>query len=486
VPGTIKEQLGPYIAALAVVAASSTLAYLVFSLTGNANLSPIFLGGVLIIAYLFGSVPAYFAAGLAFLIYDFFLVEPRFTLTFTASDICTLVGFLAVAMLTGRLTGRVKDEARRAEARAGATQALFAATRTFSGSSDEEFIRDQLARRLSIAAKGQAFLSNGPTLICCPPDLSVPPGAISTAHRLEHADPGVATETVPIVEWRLRPLVADGAVLGVVGWKTRRDANRDDDLVAILADVGAAAIARARLAAGKSEAEARARTEDLRNALLSSISHDLRTPLAAIMASASSLSEFGESFDAPTRKDLAANIQQGAERLDSFVANLLNMTRLESGALTVQRVAFSAPEIIERVISRHCWSSERPVRMSIAPDLPEALGDPVLFERAFWNVFENAVRYAPDARAISIGARSDGDELDIRVEDEGPGLPETDLTRIFDKFFRSSATAHVPGTGLGLSITKGLIEGMGGEVGARLRDDGKTGLVVSLKVPAAT
>jgi two-component system sensor histidine kinase KdpD len=483
--GQLRNQLRRYAAAAAIVAASTGAAEIVYRLTESTRLSMIFLAGVLVTAYLLGSGPAYFAASLAFLIYDFYLVEPRFTLTFSTSDMITLVVFLAVAMLTGRLTGRVKDQAKRAQARARTTSALFDATRAFSGSSDEAFIRDQLARHLSAAAKGDAFVRHGPDVVTCPAGLAVPAEVARVAMQIGDEDRAVPADTVVCGEWRLRALTADVAVLGVVGWRVRGDTERDQKLVEILADVGAAAIARARLAAGKAEAEARARTEDLRNALLSSISHDLRTPLAAIMASASSLSEFGESFDAPTRKDLSATIQQEAERLDSFVANLLNMTRLESGALTVQRVAFSVSETIERVVSRGRPSAARPVTVSIASNLPEALGDPVLFEQAFWNVYENALRYTPELGAVDVVARGAGDEIEVRVEDNGPGLPAADLTRVFDKFFRSSVTAQKPGTGLGLSITRGLVEGMGGAVAARPREDGKSGLVITLRVPAA-
>jgi two-component system sensor histidine kinase KdpD len=439
---------------------------------------------VLVSAYLLGSGPAYFAAGLAFLIYDFYLVEPRFTLTFSTSDLITLLAFLGVAMLTGRLTGQVKDQARRAEARARTTSTLFAATRAFSSASDEPFIRAQLAEHLATAVKGEAFVQGAGLTVSRPADLTPDAGLAEAALRLEQAAPAAAVESVRFGEWTLRPLGAGEAALGVVGWRSRRQAEADRELVEILADVGAAAIARARLAAAKAEAEARARTEDLRNALLSSISHDLRTPLAAIMASASSLSEFGESFDAATRKDLATTIQQETERLDSFVANLLNMTRLESGALTVRSVAFSVPEILAHVVERRPAGARR-VELVVAADLPEALGDPVLFEQAFRNVFENALRYTPDDGPVWIAARRADGGIEVSVTDAGPGLPAADLPRIFEKFFRSAVTARKPGTGLGLSITRGLVEGMGGAVAARARPDGEPGLVVVLAIPAA-
>lgn len=474
-----------YAAAAGVVTLSAVAAELLYRLTESPRLSVVFLASVLVTAYLLGSGPAYFAAALAFLAYNFYLVEPRFELNYGGpEDIVTLAVFLIVAMLTGRLTGRVKDQAKQAEARARATQALFDATRAFSGSSDEVFIRGELARSLALTARGEAFVREQARTVASPPDLRVPAEVSWSAMEVERKALKEPARCVASGDWTLRALSADGAPLGVSGWRGERAA-ADEPFLEILAEVGAAAVARARLAAGKAEAETRAQTENLRNALLSSISHDLRTPLAAILASASSLSEFGESFDAATRKDLSATIQQEAERLDAFVANLLAMTRLEAGALTVQRIAFSVPEIIERAVGRRPAHGGARVDLAVAPNLPEALGDPVLFEQAFWNVFENAVRYAPRESPISVRAAQTGKVLEVSVEDQGPGVPPEDLPRVFDKFFRSAVTAETPGTGLGLSITKGLITGMGGAVAAGARPDGARGLRMTISLPAA-
>jgi two-component system sensor histidine kinase KdpD len=476
-----------YLAAAAIIVASTGVAELLYRVTETTRLSMVFLGGVLVTAYLLGSGPAYFAAGLAFLIYDFYLAEPRFTIQFGPEDLLALAMFLAVAMLTGNLTGRIRDEAKRAEARARSTAALFDATRAFSASSDEAFIREQLVQHLGAAAKGEAFVRNGLRVFASPPDFPMPPDLLREAMSIDKEARAGRLATSTAAGWSLRPLLAHGEFLGVAAWRTTpaQPPGPDERLLEILADVGAAAIARARLAAGKAEAEARARTEDLRNALLSSVSHDLRTPLAAIMASASSLSEFGESFDAATRKDLSATIQQETERLDTFVANLLSMTRLEAGALTVQRVAFSVPEVIERTVRRRMTNSSRKVTITIAPDVPEVLGDPVLFEQALGNVFENALRYTSEDQGIILTVTRGDAGVSVEVQDEGRGIPPGDIHRIFEKFFRSSATAHKPGTGLGLSITKGLVEGMGGSVLARLHGGDGSGLIVAIKLPVA-
>lgn len=471
-----------YPAALGIVAASSGAAEILYRLTENTRLSMVFLAGVLVTAFLFGSGPAYFAAGAAFLVYNFYLVEPRFTFSFEAEDAATLAIFLAVAMLTGHLTGRIRDEAKRARARARTTQVLLDATRDFSASDDEAVVRERLARRLGEAAKGEAVIGDAES-----GGTPVGPGRTAVMEAFALAEAG-RLATTRADGWALRPLWADGAPQGVAAWRSDADRSLGADehaLLDILVDTAAAAIARARLAAAKADAETRARTEALRNALLSSVSHDLRTPLAAIMASASSLQEFGESFTPEVRKDLAATIQEEAVRLDAFVANLLNMTRLEAGALAAQRIAFSVPEVVERTVARHGAALGRRLSVRLPGELPEALGDPMLFEQALGNVVENALRYAAAHRPVEISARAGAERLEVEVRDEGGGVAEQNLERIFEKFFRAPETARRPGAGLGLSITRGLMEGMGGAVAARNRADGVAGLAVTLTLPAA-
>jgi two-component system sensor histidine kinase KdpD len=341
-----------------------------------------------------------------------------------------------------------------------------------------------LADHLAAAAKGEAVVCDGVARTAAPQDLALPEEVLAEAAAMERAWIYGAV-TAQAGEWTLRPLAAGEALLGVAAWRPAGDqrlADEEETLLEILADAGAAAIARARLAAGKAEAESRARTEDLRNALLSSISHDLRTPLAAIMASASSLHEFGETFAPGVRKDLAATIQEEAERLDAFVANLLSMTRLEAGALAVQQIAFSVGEVVERTVARRAALSGQNLMVAIPPDLPEGVGDPVLFQQALGNVLENALRYGPAGGLVTVRAAAAEATVAVEVCDEGPGAPPEELERIFEKFFRSSRTAHRPGTGLGLSIARGLMDGMDGAIAAENR--AKAGLRVTLRLPS--
>lgn len=473
-----------YGAAALIVAASALAAELFFRLTHSARLSSIFLVGVLISAFALGSGPSYFASALAFFVY-MFLVDPRYELSFgSPDDFNTLFVFLAVAVLTSSLTGRVRDEAGRVAARGRATAALLDATADFAASLDEAFIRARLAHHLAAAARGEAVVFGGDARVATA-DADVDQALMEAAEALQSGDLSTSGPIV-VSGWSLRALQADEAVFGVAAWKAAPAESRKDDdraLVEVLADTGAAAIARARLSRAKSEAETLARTEALRNALLSSISHDLRTPLAAIIASASSLHEFGADFPLEVRRDLAATIQEEAERLNLYVGNLLSMTKLESGALHVQQIAFSLAEVVARVTRRQEGLNRRAVDQHADPGL-EVMGDPILLEQALSNILENAMRYSPADAAVAVSARLEGGRAVIEIADDGPGVPEADQERIFEKFYRAP-NATRSGTGLGLSIARGLLEGMGGSLSAANRPAPDHGLIVTARLGVA-
>lgn len=470
----------PYAAALLIVVACTAVAEFLYRVLHTNRLSTVFLAAVLITAVRFGSGPAYFAAVIAFGIYNFYLVEPRFTLNLgSAEDVLLLVLFLAVAMLTGRLAGRVRDQAATAQSRARTAGALFEASRNFSGLNDEEAIRTELLKQVSQAAGGPALMSTQGRISTWPDGVVVPD---MVAGALDEPRATVAPG------WRMRPL-ATQEDLGRVAWREPASGTPTDEdpLIDVLVDVGASAIIRARLAAAEAEVRAIAQTERLRNALLSSISHDLRTPLASILASASSLREFGDQFEPAVKEDLLSTIQEEAERLNQFVANLLQMTKLEGGALGVQCSRVNVREVSERVLKRLQRRAGRR-QLRVAPECHglEVRADPNLLEQAIANVVENAIRFSPDGSQVLLtGARLDAFTL-VEVSDEGPGVPQEDLCRIFDKFYRSPASAaQVAGAGLGLSIVRGLVEAMDGSVTARESAPGAGGLTVSLLLPSA-
>jgi len=349
-------------------------------------------------------------------------------------------------------------------------------------------VREELARRLAAAAGAEAFVRDGAQVdVVADPAEEAAIEEMSASIEAQSAGwPEGATITTP--NWAFRRLQAGEETFGVAGWRRDRAPPRTREshaLIEVLIDTAAAAVARVRLTAAKADAESRARTEDLRNALLSSISHDARTPLAAILASATSLQEFGDVLDAPTRLDLASTIQEEAVRLDAFVANLLHMSRLEAGALGIACSPFNVPEVVNTVVARRGLGAEGAVALEIAPNLPEALGDSGLFAQALGNVVENALRYG-DVRAGPIRVLASAGEGEVRVEvrDRGPGVAEAELPRIFEKFYRAASAGPASGTGLGLSITRGLVEAMGGRVSAH-NVAGPRGLSVTVALPVA-
>ncbi len=290
-------------------------------------------------------------------------------------------------------------------------------------------------------------------------------------------------------EWRRREVQADGIEFGQLAWRPTGASPEamveDERLIDVLIDLGAAAIRRAQLTAAQSEVQAFAKTEQLRTALLSSISHDLRTPLSAILVSASSLHDYGDRFEPKVRTDLALTIREESRRLNRYVENLLNITKLESGALAIGQVAVDLADVVGEVGELYeRRNSTRKVGREIESEGLFVTGDQVLLEQALGNIVENALRFAPEGSTVVLRAvRREGGAV-IEVLDEGPGVPPKDIERIFEKFFRSAATAtHLKGSGLGLSIAKGLTEAMGGTISAHARDDGRSGLCVVISLP---
>ena len=471
---------GRYAVAGVLVLVATAAAELLAQLTGSNRVAGSFTVAVLVISYLLGSGPGYAATVASFLVYNFLIAKINFHFeAYRAEDVLVLVTFPVVAALMGNLTGRLRDEAKRSEARARTTAVLFEATREFSATDDAHVIRARLADHLAAAVHGEAFVLSGGREFWS--GAEPPPQAVVEAARAL-ADDGAGAEAREASGWGLRRLAEGGAV----GWTAEvRPEPAEEALLHILADAGAAAIARAQLAAAKAEAETRAKTEDLRNALLSSISHDLRTPLAAVLASATALQEFGDKFDAKTRRDLTNTIQEEAERLNAFVTNLLNMTRLEAGALDARRAPFDLAEVVDRTRRRFDrLKGSRNITWSLGQGAGRAVGDPMLFEVALANVLENAMRYSPDGGVVAMASVRRGDEVVLMVSDQGPGVEAGELERLFDKFYRGSSAKRTPGTGLGLSIVRGVMQGMGGSAFAEIRRDAASGLAVSLSLPA--
>jgi two-component system sensor histidine kinase KdpD len=241
------------------------------------------------------------------------------------------------------------------------------------------------------------------------------------------------------------------------------------------------------LAADVDRARLAAETERLRSALLTSISHDLRTPLASILGSAVSLKTYRRALDEAAQDELVGTIQEEAERLNRFIANLLDMTRLESGAIEPRADLVDLADIIGSALGRAGKVlANHKVEIDLDSDLPMLRLDPVLFEQVLFNLFDNAAKYTPPRTEVRLKAWRDGGVVHLQVLDEGEGIPPEDLERIFDKFYRiQAADRKRAGTGLGLAICRGFVEAMGGSIIAGNRQDRRGAVfTIALPVPA--
>jgi two-component system sensor histidine kinase KdpD len=301
---------------------------------------------------------------------------------------------------------------------------------------------------------------------------------------------GRGADTLPGGKRLFLPLRTGRGAVGVIG--IDRDGEgavltpEERRLLDALADQAAIAVERTRLAEDIDEARLLAETERLRSALLTSISHDLRTPLASIIGAITSLRSYGDNYDTDAREELMATVQDEAERLNRFVGNLLDMTRLESGALEPKREYLDLGEVVGTSLDRTAKIMHRhEVIVDIAPDLPMLSLDAVLMEQVLVNLLDNAAKYAPPASRIQLKVYRDDQDIQIDVIDEGPGIPENALERIFDKFYRVRATDRQrAGTGLGLAICRGFVEALGGRIIAHNRTDG-TGAILRVSFPIA-
>jgi two-component system sensor histidine kinase KdpD len=438
-------------------------------------ISLLLLAAVLLSAAQGGFAASIFAALLAFLAYNFFFTEPHYTFAVKHwRDVLALFVFLGVAVTAGSLAGRTRDQALAARGRMSALQTLFDFSRRLGGTVD----RTDLTHAIVLQAHR---LTERPTMLLQPEgtDLTIryswpPEDALDTADwaaaRWAHIHgerAGRGTSTLPSSKWYFLPLKTARSNLGVFGIAVGADLDPEvvQTLDAIL-DLSAVALERVSLVADATRAEALAETERLRSALLSSISHDLRTPLTAILGSVTALRATPEAFDRAARDDLLATIQEESERLDRFVRNLLDMTKLESGALDFKREWFSAGDMVDAVTRRFAKHiSGKQIASIMHPDLPLIRADFVLLETTLFNLLDNAVKHAEGASNITITASQKEQRICFEVRDDGPGISRADLPRLFDKFFRvQRGDTAVAGTGLGLAICKGLVEAMGGEI----------------------
>ena len=497
-PPPVRRLPGPlawrgHLGALASVAAAGGVAYLVDRYVQSANLAMVFLLSVLVSGLAFGLWPAVTAAAAAALAYNFFFLEPRLSLSIGhPADVLTFAVFFAVAMTTGWLIGRIRDQSRAVSRRASGIAAVLTATRRLSAAAGAKDAATALAEQLA-AATGAGAVVLTPTgediaIVAASPALDALSAGDMAAARWawEKGEPaGAGTGTLPNAAWTFRPLQGVKARAGVVGVEARSVATEDGErFVSALLDQGAVALERAEFAAEAAGAEALRRSDKLRSALFNSISHDLRTPLSTVLGAVTTLIDFGKSLAPKVRADLLLSIREEAERLNRYVGDLLDMTRLEGGGLSTRREWIDVRDVLRAAENRVRRRLEgRRIDRDFPDPLSMVMADGSLLEQALVNILENAIAYSPDGTAIEIAAYEDRSNVVISIEDEGRGIPTTELERVFERFRRmEEATDRGKGAGLGLAISKGFVEAMNGRIAAAspIHDGRGTRILISL------
>jgi two-component system sensor histidine kinase KdpD len=449
--------------------------------------SVLFVAGVLLCGLCFGERPAIAAAVAAFFLYDWYHVLPRYTIRLqTADDYNIILGFAAIAGLTVLLARRIRMASETSRALADQATTLFQASRRFAHEDNEDAVLAALAEYVGSAVNGEAVVVSGDRVWVFPV-VAEPPKALLAEMRDGQRQtllPGTTLRHRP--DWTICGLGRSDKAFGAAAWRCAAKARTPvapSEMITVLMDLAARAIEHGRLHNQRVEIEAKLRTDQLRDALLSSISHDFRTPLTAIMASVTSLRTYGDRFEPAVRLDLIATIHEEAGRLNRFVANLLSIMRIDSNSLVLEIDAVSMVEILDRLLERPFCRGRLLLRDYQGGRFLVA-GDAVLLEQALGNVLENALRFAPPTSPVRVELREDSETVSVAVEDEGAGLDPSEYERVFQKFYRSPHQASaMEGTGLGLFIARGLIESMGGSIKARTRHDERSGLRIEARIP---
>ena len=501
-----------YLLGALLTAFATGLGFLVAVDISPTNLVMIYLLAVMVAAVYLGRGPAILVSILGVGAFDFFFVPPYYTLAVSQSEyLITFVGLFLVGVVISALAARAREQAESAQRREADTAMLYSLSRDLAAADGLEAVLKAVRTHLEAdfgrdvviylppggsglnTAETQRASGTSDLLIPYVDTGTIQPGPGEAELNLalwsyRHAEPaGLGTNTLPSAEPRFMPLKTSRHTVGVLSLKPldpTRPLNPDQRrMLESFANQTAQAIERVHLAEQARQIKLLQAAEKLQNALLNSISHDLRTPLVSITGALTTLEAQGESLAVAARQSLVETARQEADRLNRLVGNLLDMTRLEAGALKVKREPSDVQDILGTAIGQ---MEERLAGRSILVDVPDPFPlvglDFVLIVHVITNLLDNALKYSPENSPLELQARSTGAEIQISVLDRGLGIPEEDLEHVFDKFYRVQRSKQVTGTGLGLAICKGIVEAHGGHIRAGNRKDGGTVITIVLPV----
>ena len=479
--------------ATTIVLVVTALATLMVPRVALANVVMVYLLGVIVASVTCGRGASIFASVLSVAAFDFFFVPPA--LTFAISDSQYLITFavmLIVALLSSNLTHRIREQAEQARARERRTAALYSLSRELAAARSEEEVIEAGARHLRDTFDvGAALLLPGDE-----GKLSVA-AADRTAFQLEDVDMGAAqwaferrqiagrgTATLPAARALYFPLFASQGNVGSLGVKPRGEApfsaNQIHQMETFVNQI-ALALERTRLIRETQQSQLRTETERLRNALLTSVSHDLRTPLSVITGAAGTLLESGAQLDDPTRRSLAESIVEEGARLNQIISNLVFATRLESGTVQPKKDWIAVEEIVGSALRRMRERLRtRALKTYLSAELPLVRADAVLLELVIVNLLENAIQYTPEASQIEISAWKREGAVVIEIADHGPGLRTGEEQRVFERFYRGAGGRGASGLGLGLYICRGIVEAHRGRIWSENRPGGGASFLLAL------
>jgi len=483
-----------YAASLLLVAAATVLCELLRPFLEATNMVMFYLLAVVIASVRLGRKPAIASAFMGVLAFDFFFVPPR--MTFVVADtqyLMTFLGLFVVGVVISTLVARARERAEVMRDREVQTASLYYLSRDLAASANIDAVLKAVLRNVEEALNAQVviMLPEGERLdILATSDgltLDMKEQAVADwAFRNSHPA-GRATDTLVSADLIYLPLQTPSSVLGVMGVKLENQhayhSRENRRLLDAFATQAAMAMERIRFSRQAEHAQILQARENLERALLNSISHDLRTPLVSVTGVLYSLKEEGTHLSDRARRELLDSACSEAERLNRFVGNLLDMTRIEAGAIRlnvelcdIQDLVGCALAVVEQRIG------SRPVEIQLPDDLPLVFMDLVLMTQVLVNILDNAHKYAPAESTIEVSATTDNDWLSLEVADRGTGVPEHDLKRVFDKFYRIPIPEGADGTGLGLSICKGIVEAHGGRISAENRTGGGLRIVIALPI----